>query len=967
MPPPLKLKATAGRVKRHDVLLGRSRGHFFGVFLALSTWVFTCSAPAQAQIAPDFFQAAFKAQNLVESGGDLSRENVVEVRAALDTGLKRLLASDPGYFQRRRDVDLPKLYLTLGQLSLMAGQPAEAERMFAAAATADKADPANAIGYQRARAIALVLDGRYDAALDMLAPLPRCQGGEVCGQLNNYCGADGLALSRNALFMGPSGLCAAKALERIAQEAEVQSRPELVEPYYRAAIFAGGQGRFYDQTAVGEAKWATMRSLINWLSERGRGADAGALLAEQQQDKAFVAAAARELRWAQQETAQRAPRRGTSEANASADREADARIATNKATLARLLTRQTIPGARERDRGKLVVAIYVSLVVQYRELRRFREASGAIDEALRFVADYISPNLPLRVDLGPMPAHCPPGRQSEPECSAWYEDHVAAYNSADVAELIALRALIDFDLGRDAAALNADKLAQMAMGRWLERNWTDSADLGEVLQARRSLDEARLDMLQTLSTRAVWQEQARAQAFEVLQLLQVNRVSAAVNQAAARRLAARGEQVELIQERQRLLAERRASINDGTRSQALASRIAEVEARLGMSVSELERQARFRPLSLLEARAALKPNEALVLMVERDEIMETFVVTSSGADWISTKVAARWVGIRVDSLARHLGSETGATEGFDRLAAYDLYRTILGPVAAILEGKSLFVVRTGALAEIPLSVLVTERPTGVDTDPAALRTTSWFFRKAAVVSLPGVSSLPSAVNAAITRRKVSFIGIGDPPGSAAPGEEIREGGSRAALAFAGDELAELARRFAGHPPLVGAAATEAMVRSLNLSSVHILAFATHAVGGDGKEPGLILALSPGQLREDNDGFLSAREVATLVVGADVVVLSACNTASGDGQGGEALTGLAQSFLFAGARAVLATHWPVNDRAAMVLMTSSLTGVGQSPSALAGKLAASMEALLNNRASEASADPRIWAPFTLVAG
>jgi CHAT domain-containing protein len=64
--------------------------------------------------------------------------------------------------------------------------------------------------------------------------------------------------------------------------------------------------------------------------------------------------------------------------------------------------------------------------------------------------------------------------------------------------------------------------------------------------------------------------------------------------------------------------------------------------------------------------------------------------------------------------------------------------------------------------------------------------------------------------------------------------------------------------------------------------------------------------------ELDDGLLQASEVAQLKLNADWVVLSACNTASSDGVGAEALSGLARAFLYAGARSLVVSHWDVND-------------------------------------------------------
>jgi CHAT domain-containing protein len=95
-------------------------------------------------------------------------------------------------------------------------------------------------------------------------------------------------------------------------------------------------------------------------------------------------------------------------------------------------------------------------------------------------------------------------------------------------------------------------------------------------------------------------------------------------------------------------------------------------------------------------------------------------------------------------------------------------------------------------------------------------------------------------------------------------------------------------------------------------------------------------------------------------------MSACNTAAGDVAGGEALSGLAQSFLYAGARGLLVSHWPVESRSAVALMTDLFAIHAREP---AGHLAmAQQTAILNMIAQPANpawAHPAYWAPFVVV--
>src|SRR5262249_53119322 len=121
-----------------------------------------------------------------------------------------------------------------------------------------------------------------------------------------------------------------------------------------------------------------------------------------------------------------------------------------------------------------------------------------------------------------------------------------------------------------------------------------------------------------------------------------------------------------------------------------------------------------------------------------------------------------------------------------------------------------------------------------------------------------------------------------------------------------------------------------------LAKYHLLHFATHgAVAGrfgEGTEPGLLLT-PPATSTETDDGYLSASEIAALKLDADWVILSACNTAGAQGEGAEALSGMARAealsgmaraFFYAGARSILVSHWAVDSASTVKLITKALS-------------------------------------------
>jgi CHAT domain-containing protein len=195
------------------------------------------------------------------------------------------------------------------------------------------------------------------------------------------------------------------------------------------------------------------------------------------------------------------------------------------------------------------------------------------------------------------------------------------------------------------------------------------------------------------------------------------------------------------------------------------------------------------------------------------------------------------------------------------------------------------------------------------------------------------------------------------PGTA---EELRN--MRAALAAPANSI------------FLGPAATEGQFKAMDLSGVRILALATHGlvageIDGAG-EPGLVFT-PPAEPSEQDDGFLTASEVAALRLNADWVILSACNTASGDGsEGAPGLSGLARAFFYAGARTLLASHWPVRDDVGARLTVRTVALEREQPAlSRAEAFQRAMREIRGETAQDASgatwAHPSAWAPFTLI--
>ena len=293
------------------------------------------------------------------------------------------------------------------------------------------------------------------------------------------------------------------------------------------------------------------------------------------------------------------------------------------------------------------------------------------------------------------------------------------------------------------------------------------------------------------------------------------------------------------------------------------------------------------------------------------------------------------------------------------------------------------------------------------------RTVPWLARSHAVTVLPSVASL---VTLRATPRsdadRRAFAGFGDPWFSAAQrdagatvqlvssgGLDLRslpihlrslpvmDGVASAELAQlprlpdTADEVRSIALALNADPTqdvFIGEAASEAQVKTMDLSDRKVIVFATHGlVSGDQNgltQPALALT-TPAIVGGKDDGLLTMGEILGLKLDADWVVLSACNTASGDGAGAEAISGLGRAFFYAGARALLASNWPVHSQSAKDLTTDLFRRQAADQTlSRAGALQQAMLAMIDGGESAdpatgeslfAYAHPIFWAPFTLI--
>ncbi|HVG09836.1 MAG TPA: CHAT domain-containing protein [Thermoanaerobaculia bacterium] len=392
--------------------------------------------------------------------------------------------------------------------------------------------------------------------------------------------------------------------------------------------------------------------------------------------------------------------------------------------------------------------------------------------------------------------------------------------------------------------------------------------------------------------------------------------------------------------------------------EALARLAAAIEEHVRVQAELRESSPRYaaltqpQPLGLSEIQRDVLDGRALLLEYALGE--ERSYLWAVTADSLQSfelpsrerieEAARRWYGALVVHPADPGYAEAAATA---RKAADELSGMLLRPVQELLRDQPLLVVGDGALQYLPFAALPAPDSLG-GSDRVAL------------IAGHEVVSLPSASALAVLRREIAgraaapktLAVLADPvfqpddprtnrsttrPGKPAKeslvrGGDISDRGDLRAhevdprrllrLRFSEREAEAIAalvpesQRFKA----LGFAASRAMATGGELARYRMVHFATHGLI-DSRRPemsSLVLSLV-NERGEPQNGFLRLHDIYNLELKADLVVLSACQTALGQEIRGEGLVGLTRGFMYAGAARVLASLWSVDDRATSLLM------------------------------------------------
>lgn len=430
----------------------------------------------------------------------------------------------------------------------------------------------------------------------------------------------------------------------------------------------------------------------------------------------------------------------------------------------------------------------------------------------------------------------------------------------------------------------------------------------------------------------------------------------------------------------------------------LLARQAEIDLELLGAAPEFFQLIRPKALPLADTQALLNAGEALLLIAPSEHATHVFAITPDDVVWHRSDKTALDIAEYVEFLRLDLdpwGSGLDAWDGgFAMEQAHALYAELIEPLEGSLKGvDTILYAADGPLATVPLTILLTEPPADPDARLADFSSLPWLGDRYAFSQLPSLASLAYLRRGESKTQQASraLTGFGDPllEGRAAR-RGARSGAGVGKVKLEGkssDALADVLRlrKMARLPgtatelealsaslddpsgaTILREAATESAVKSADLASARFVVFATHGLlageAGEDTEPGLVFT-PPQTASAADDGLLSASEILALKLAADWVILSACNTAAGDGLGEEALSGLARAFFYAGARSLMASHWPVSDDAAPVLTPGAVEALMADPSvSRAQALQRAMRTARTSPAIPNAGHPSNWAAF-----
>ena len=390
-----------------------------------------------------------------------------------------------------------------------------------------------------------------------------------------------------------------------------------------------------------------------------------------------------------------------------------------------------------------------------------------------------------------------------------------------------------------------------------------------------------------------------------------------------------------------------------------------------------------RSIKIKKMQETLQEKEAFLQILVGNDRSFGFFVNQTHIEAYEISLTRAEIKTAVRDIRKSLNKE-GAISPFDLQSSYDLYSHLFEPIQSHLKSvQHIIISPSSELLSLPFGVLATSPPPrDAETKNITRRNqiyneTAWLVRRFALTLAPSAQSLFNLRTVARPSAATEpFIGFGYDQHYKRQIETAESNGGVKSFDLP-DNCKDKFAQFTRFAPLteleptlqqmkqqIGAPEAPLLVGNQfseknfpkDLDKYRSLVFVTH-----GLLPNQLDCMpEPALLTGGEDRYLTASEIAELKLDADIAMLLACNTGGPDGNfSGEALAGLARSFLYAGARSVLVTHWEVPHKPTLDLSIHVAKNVDQS---LAFALRQSQVALIND---PDFAHPINWGAFTIV--
>lgn len=379
-------------------------------------------------------------------------------------------------------------------------------------------------------------------------------------------------------------------------------------------------------------------------------------------------------------------------------------------------------------------------------------------------------------------------------------------------------------------------------------------------------------------------------------------------------------------------------------------------------------------------REVLQPAQALVEFIVGPQRISVFIISRDTLAYQELALSHEALLQLVSGLSSIFDGSTEAAGGelftilnaeladFSVPPAYALYQQLWRPLQGALgTAREVIVVPDDFLFYLPFEALVTDT-SGIENrfDFAHAR----FLLDDYQISYASSASLldPALHRPHNPTRELLALGNPDFAADPAPGS----GGDLAAprrdrnlwaLPNSEKEVEEIGRLLPGSGTKVytGAEATETVLKE-QAAEFRVIHLATHFLTND-REPLYSRMIFSREPDGRNDGELQTYEVFDLRLNADLVVLSACNTALGRLSRGEGLVGITRALLYAGVPSMMVSLWSVDDIATSTIMTAFYRHLKEGLPRNRALQLAKLEYLRG--ASDLQKDPFFWAPFVLI--